>query len=239
MSTPRRIRLRTALRRSGFDVVQKRPQLADLLRARGVGIVLDVGGNVGQFGRELRAWGYAGHIVSFEPIPEAAAALRSVSAGDARWEVAEYALGAEAGTATFHVSERTVFSSLRAPLERAHVFDATARTVRDIQVEVRRLDAVFDQYVEPDARAFLKVDTQGSETDVLDGASGVWERIEGVQLELGVEPMYEGETLAPALISRLADAGFRLAQVHPVIFDPSDGMASALQFDAVFARSVA
>ena len=99
-----------------------------------------------------------------------------------------------------------------------------------------RLDEAFGDLVGPGEAAFLKIDTQGSEPDVLDGAAGVLDRIVGVQLELGVRALYEGEHLAPDLIGRMATLGYRLAQVHPVVFDPDDAFTSLLQFDAVFAR---
>ncbi|WP_420455198.1 FkbM family methyltransferase [Rubrivirga sp.] len=224
------------LRRRGYDVVQKRPVLADLLRQRGVAVVLDVGANEGQFAQDLRAWGYSGRIVSFEPIPAVAAGLRDRAAGDPAWEVRECALGREAGTATLHVSDLSVFSSLREALPSAETFDARARTVSTVEVEVVRLDDVFDDVVRPGEAAFLKVDTQGNEADVLDGAAGVLDRVVGVQLELGVRALYEGEQLAPALIERMAGLGYRIGQLHPVVFDPNDGFTSLLQFDAVFVR---
>ena len=231
-----RTRVRRLLRRLGYDVTLRRPTLADLLRQRGVDVVLDVGANQGQFALGLRAWGWGGRVVSFEPLPAALDVLRARAASDPGWDVAPVALGDAAGTAALHVSELDVFSSLRRPLPAAEAFDRRARTVRTVDVDVRRLDDVFDDWVQPSKRAFLKIDTQGHEGAVLDGAVGVLDRVEGVQLELGVSALYDGEHLAPAMISRMADAGFRIAQVLPVVYDPADGFASLMQLDAVFVR---
>jgi hypothetical protein len=45
--------------------------LLDFIRDRDVSVVIDVGGNTAQFGAFLRAGGYRGRIVSFEPIGQA------------------------------------------------------------------------------------------------------------------------------------------------------------------------
>ena len=236
MTSPFKARLRAVLRRVGYDLVQRRPTVVDLLRQRRVDVVLDVGANRGQYAAYLRGWGYAGRIVSFEPLPAAYAALNRAADADPKRTALPYALGARDETATLHVSEASVFSSLREPLAAAVAFDREARTVQTVEVPVRRLDAVFDDHVRAGERAFLKVDTQGHEPAVLEGAAGALGRVEGVQLELGTVPLYEGEALAPEMISAMHDLGFRLAQVEPVVYDPADGGASLLQFDGVFVR---
>jgi hypothetical protein len=55
----------------GYDIrkigwhFDKRP--IDFIRSRNVDLVVDVGGNTGQYAESLRNDGYAGWIVSFEP----------------------------------------------------------------------------------------------------------------------------------------------------------------------------
>jgi hypothetical protein len=56
------------------------------LRQFKIDLVLDVGANMGQFASEIRHCGYAGRIVSFEPLSQAHGQLLQSSAGDSLWE---------------------------------------------------------------------------------------------------------------------------------------------------------
>lgn len=71
--------------------------LADLLTQHDVGVVLDVGARVGQYGQLLRRVGYSGLILSFEPDPTRFAELAHWSAPDAGWSAHRIAIVAEDG----------------------------------------------------------------------------------------------------------------------------------------------
>src|SRR5437879_8728627 len=79
--------VRDVVRKLGYDVSRRTPGLVDFLQHRGVRTVVDVGANEGQFGLWLRARGYAGRIISFEPTSVAFQMLRIRAARDANWQV--------------------------------------------------------------------------------------------------------------------------------------------------------
>ena len=100
-----RTRLRQLVRRTGYDLSRHLPTVADLLRQRRIDVVFDVGANVGQYGSELRDWGYRGRIVSFEPLAAAYADLAQRAARDGAWVAHPFALGASETSADLHVSD--------------------------------------------------------------------------------------------------------------------------------------
>ena len=88
----------------------------------------------------------------------------------------------------------------------------------------------------PDAaRPFLKLDVQGFEMQVLMGAERSLERVRGLQAELPLTSLYEGDRPWREVVDHLARHGFAIAGVEPGFEDPDSGRM--LQFDGVFLRS--
>ena len=125
-------------------------------------VVWDVGANVGYF--SLLAARLGGHVHAFEPVPESAARLRGNVAANGledRVEVHEAAVGATAGRQPFLVVRDASWSHLA---DRGR--HKATREERD--VEVVRLDDL--DLPPPD---LVKIDVEGSEVAVLDGAARV------------------------------------------------------------------
>jgi FkbM family methyltransferase len=209
-------------------------QLRSILLTHGVNLIFDVGANVGQYGRELR-WhvGYNGRIVSFEPLRVAHNALIRTAAGDSLWEVAEpTAIGAKRGSISLNVSANSVSSSVL-PMLTSHINAVPeSRYTGTELVQVVPLDVVAPKYFREGTVAFLKIDTQGYESQVLQGAVEILSRVVGVQLELSLVPLYGGQKLMPEMIESMKSAGFELSAIAPTFTDPHTGRT--LQVDAIF-----
>ncbi|WP_412068474.1 FkbM family methyltransferase [Rubrivirga sp. IMCC43871] len=107
-------------------------------------------------------------------------------------------------------------------------FDAT------IEVDVQRLDDVFDEVCRPGDQVALKVDAQGYEREGLAGAEASLARIDAVQRELSFVPLYEGEPPAEEVMAWMRGRGFVPAFVAPVfVLRPS---RQGLQADVAFIR---
>jgi FkbM family methyltransferase len=235
---PLRLMARRVARRRGYDVVEyPAPDLRrrlKLMQHFHVDLVLDVGADTGEYVQQLRRHGYAGRVVSFEPLPSSFAQLHTAAAGDPRWEVANLALGEHGGRATLHVAADAHSSSLHAVLP-AHLAAAPQASFIDTaEVEVRRLDTVFAEYRRDAHDIYLKMDVQGAEREVLAGASAALQHITGVQLELSLVPLYAGQALMPELLAFMNEQGFRLMSLEPGFTDGHTGRL--LQVDAIFFR---
>ena len=81
----------------------------------------------------------------------------------------------------------------------------------------------------------LKIDTQGFEWQVLDGAEETLSKCQGVLCELSLVPLYEGQRLWLEVIERLNSMGFTLWGVQSGGFT-DDQNGRTLQIDAIFFR---
>lgn len=234
-----RQRVRALLRNAGFDVVRFDPaahplaRRARLLREARVDVVIDVGANAGQYGAELRGLGYEGDIVSFEPLADACADLERRAASDPRWRVVQGAWSEIDGTTTLHVAGNSFSSSLLPMLDR-HVESAPqSGFIRDELVPTVAARRTLLEHASG-RRCLLKLDVQGYEGRLLQAVADALDAVTGVQLEMSLVPLYDGETLMPGLIAQLAQHGFVLMGVEPGYTDSRTGQL--LQLDGIFFR---
>jgi FkbM family methyltransferase len=197
--------------------------------------VFDIGANTGQFASELRSVGYKGRIVSFEPLLDAHRMLSESSARDSNWIVHQRgAIGDYDGEIELNISGNSVSSSVL-PMMDTHSSAAMGSAYIDTEkVPIARLDSVAPEYLSASSRPFIKIDTQGFEWQVLDGATNILRRAKGVLCELSLLPLYEGQRLWKEMIERLEAEGFTLWFIQRGFTDPRDGRS--LQVDAAFFR---
>lgn len=206
-----------------------------MLANQGVDLVFDVGANTGQFACALRESGYQGRIVSFEPLVNEHACLLQFSRSDPKWEIApRVAAGDREGMVSIHVAANSVSSSVLNMLD-THAEAAPGSVyVGNQTAPISQLDTMASRYLKTESVPFLKIDTQGYEDRVLDGASELLGRTKGLQLELSFVPLYEEQQLFDALSRRLHALGFSIWSLWPAFCDPSTGRM--LQVDAIFFR---
>jgi|SRR5688572_5390801 FkbM family methyltransferase len=233
--------IKQSLRRLGIEVTRFTPQssdaakLAKLLANHRVDCIFDVGANTGQYACQLRDVGYQGRIVSFEPQLLAHSVLLRQSYNDPMWTAAPaMALGNFDGDSEINVSENSVSSSVLGMTRKHESCAPASKYVAKQKIAVRRLDSIFWHYSYGATRPFLKIDTQGYESQVLEGATGCIERFIGVQAEMSLFELYEGQELFFDIAQRLRDTGFTLVGLLPGFTDNDTG--HLLQVDGLFFR---
>ncbi len=207
--------LKTVARQFGYDILHLPTdpiarQWLDLMHGYQIDLIFDVGANTGQFGQRVRKLGYARDIISFEPIAETYRQLQATAAADSRWKTVHSALGDYDGTAEINVSANSYSSSVLNMLP-AHSESAPDTTCfRQESIRMQKIDSILDQYYSPGQNLYVKIDTQGFERQVFDGSMWSLPHIKGFQMELSLQPMYEGETLMQEMLHLLQSSGYKL-----------------------------
>lgn len=136
--------------------------------------------------------------IAFEPDAEEAERLRHVYKKTPifSYEVMENALDKESGTRDFHLLRHRGLSSFLKPDLTSecfrHLKPGQAEIDRIIPIKTERLDDVLSDVV-PD---FLKVDTEGTEQDVIEGADKlIRSGVLGVRSSCNFQPCFHGQRL--------------------------------------------
>jgi FkbM family methyltransferase len=196
-----------------------------------------VGANHGQFGNLLRAIGYSGWIVSFEPVRGPFEDLSKCAAAQPPWRVYQFALGSKDGEQEINVNEDDQLTSFLSPLGPSKTLPCNRVASRQA-VEIRRLDSIFGECTAgANARNFyLKLDTQGFDIEVLRGAEGILPKILGAQTEVSFVPIYRGMPGYIESLTAFESKGFNVVDFMPVTRVAGDIVV--LEMDCILARSV-
>jgi FkbM family methyltransferase len=230
------LRLRRLARHLGLEVSRYRPagtRRNQLLAKHRIETVLDVGANQGQYGLELREFGFGGRIISFEPLSLAYETLSSSAEGDPRWECHQLALGDANTTSVIGVASNLASSSLLPMLDAHHDAAPGVSMTGSETVDVRTLDSLDLGITGP---TLLKLDVQGYEDRVLRGAESLLVGVSLIECEVSLEPLYESQLTFLPMLDLLRDNGFELLRLEPGIRD-NGGRGSIVQYDAIAARA--
>jgi FkbM family methyltransferase len=211
--------------------------LLSLLNRTSVEMILDVGANIGQFAKGMLSSGYQGEIISFEPLRSEHQRLCAAANGVTNWKIApRTAIGAAAGELNINISANSISSSLLAMLESHTLASETISSyIGQEKVAVQRLSVAAAPFLTKSPRLFIKIDTQGYEHLVLDGASELLPSTIGLKIELSFENLYEGQKQAAEMLSKIDALGFFLYDLTLGFRDRRTGRL--LQADGVFIRN--
>jgi FkbM family methyltransferase len=205
------------------------------LASLNITLVIDVGANVGQFVSEIREKGYKGEVISFEPLVDAHIKLVQNASRDKLWKIyPRCAVGDLNAEIEIQVAGNSYSSSIRKMLA-THITAAPDSAPFGVNsAPMIQIDSLFDDWRSHHGNIYLKIDTQGFEKEVLQGATETLLFVTAVQLELSVVELYQGQDLYEFFFDFFDTNGFKLYQLVPGFLDPNTGQL--LQFDAIFVR---
>jgi len=218
--------LRSIVRKRGYDIV-RHVELTEWLRLHGIDIVLDIGANDGRYATEIRSSGWDGQIISFEPQPDVFRRLTQNMGSDPKWSGLQVGLGSRETSMMMNSYGMDVLSSFLEKID-------DDQHVEQIEVSVKRVDSIYDEITKGYHRPFVKMDTQGFELEIIKGFGTKIDRVVGWQIELSVEPLYDGQPPMEEVLAIMRSHGFSLWRILPGLRDPKT--LQSFEMDGIFFR---
>lgn len=176
--------------------------------------IIDVGANVGQFGLDMRRHGFKGLIVSYEPVEETYRVLTQTIKAKQPWEILQLGLGSIESQVEINVSANDGLSSSILKMGSLHLENfPEAATVRIEQISISTIDNELAKLGLRPEEILLKLDVQGFEAEVLNGASKSLSKIPLCYLEVSLLPLYEGELSLLPILNQLNKFGHEVIDI--------------------------
>lgn len=166
--------------------------------------ILDIGANIGQFHKLAQSIYPEAFIFSIEASPECEQSLREITSN--------YYIGLLAKDN----SEYNFFSRKDAPTGTGNsIYRELTHFYSDDKLEILKqtgikLDDLFEEDSEFD---LIKIDTQGSELDIISGGLNLCKKAKGILLEVSLTQYNEGAPLYEEVIYFMQNLGFKAVAI--------------------------
>lgn len=230
--------IKEIFRKNGIQI--KRYPDRDLVRrmkiieTHQIDTLFDIGANAGQYASKMRKLGYGKRIISFEPLKSAFQALKKVSSKDKNWLIYNYALGNDDIKSVINVAGNSQSSSILNMLPAHSTSEPESKYIAKQEIEIKRIDSVFNSFCKEGSSVMIKIDTQGFEKKVIEGAKDSLHHVKLIQLEMSIIPLYESEISFVEMINYLESKGFQLFSLENGFSDSTTGQL--LQVDGIFVQ---
>jgi len=178
-------------------------------------VCIDAGAHDGSFIDQLRRCLPAPVIHAFEPAPEPFSRLRSRHATTPGVHLVAAGLSDQPGTLDFHIFDNQALNSFLPLAAGAQSALGGVHQIAEVRVPVVRLDDYAAAHGLGEI-ALLKIDTQGFELRILQGAERLFAegRVRAVLVELNFASLYAGQVWAHEVIAHLHARGLHLVDLY-------------------------
>ena len=199
-----------------------------------INTVIDIGASDGGYAMKVRNLFPHAKIFSFEPIPESYKKLNDKFKSDENFKAFNIAVGNTTGKSEFY-QNNYVGSSSFLEMSTLHI-DAYPYTkdCSKIEVNVDKLDNIIKAN-ELVPNVILKIDVQGYEKYVLEGAEDLLKNIKIIFTEVSFNSLYKSQWLFNEIIDFLKERGFIIGGIENISQSLQDG--TFLQADVFFIRN--
>lgn len=171
-----------------------------------ISTLIDVGAYKGHVGQAIKAIEPQAKIFAFEPIPKYYHYLKKAKfAKD--WAVEEIAIDNTSGYKTFYTNEYSPGSSLLKVSKKGKTRYPFLSESTGHKVRTSTLDGYFEN-IKLKGTVILKIDTQGTEYNILKSGEKTLKKIDIIHIEIGFDQLYENQACFEDIYKLLTNRGF-------------------------------
>lgn len=231
--------IKNFLRSKGYDIIpydvysnQIKKVNFNWLISMNIDAIIDVGASNGGFVKKIRPIFPYVSIISFEPLKESYQQLLLNNKEDKNFKAYNLVLSNNKGEVDFFLSSRSGCSSLLEMNDVHKIAYPETSTIEKITVKSDILDSFINEV--KGTSLMLKIDVQGAEKLVLEGAVKMLNKVKVVFMEVNFAETYKDCILINDSIKLLESFGFKFIGIENVSQSVIDG--SFLQGDAFFMK---
>jgi FkbM family methyltransferase len=223
----------------GYELISRteHPTLAshviNQIKINQIDFVLDVGANRGQFGKRLRRDGYSGEIHSFEPVSKTFERLSEACSNDKKWFAHKMAVSDSCGKETINITESSLLSSFLNPNNFGKEKFKEMKVSQKETVNKITIDSFMETQIDglDRRKIFLKMDTQGYDLKVFQGALNTISYTVCLLSELSLIPLYTGMPNYIDTLREYEKQGFAVTGLYPIVRMNNQAI---IEIDAMF-----
>lgn len=202
-------------------------------------IIYDVGANNGDFAMAFSTVYPASTVTLFEPIPSHLRRLRGLQTdGSFQWIVQPFALGDRSATLEIEIPVGQEAASSLHGFSKAYLNSNPSAAAISLQTcEVRRLDDLEALSTQSRRIDLLKIDVEGFEFSVLEGASETLRNVNHMVVEVSrLRHSESRECPVARMVALAAQHEMSLFRMEPTILDDAEP-SLPLEYDLYFCRA--
>lgn len=173
-------------------------------------VIIDVGASKNFLKNSVVSYNEIDEFYMFEPHPTLFKELYDYYLNKSNVHLWNFALSDKKGVAKFYMTKKEMCSSLLEPNKELNIIERRWDKVFDystIEVPTYTLDSILRHLTVVD---LLKIDTQGSEFEILKGATNILKVTKKVTVEVEFIQWYKNQKLSHNIEQLMEESGFKL-----------------------------
>ena len=211
---------------NAFDLIKT-------INSHKIDLIIDIGASTGKYAEMLRRFGYSNYIFSIEPVTESFKRLNINSSSDKKWIAKQFIISNE--------KKNKIKINVSKDFDNSSIYNVTDLHVKNYngakflyteEIESKTLENLIKYDIEKKNNMMLKIDTQGSEGDILKSGSELLGQFKLIQVELSIQKLYTNQNMWIDIIEYLREKNFDVWNIIPGYKQRDKGQL--YQFDAIF-----